>query len=148
MSEIGIKDQFFGMEDEMTGITREQAAKAVAELFGTSAQYTGGGYDKWAVTDNEGKVWEFASDASIEKERKNGNRYVHTPSGEYAVELVTPKLSFDEIPKLQTVIRALSGTGAKVNSSCGLHVHIDAANHNRQSLKNLIGIMYSKEDMP
>lgn len=147
MSEIGIKDQFFGMEDEMTGITREQAAEAVAELFGTTARYTGGGYDKWAVTDNEGKVWEFAADASIEKERKNGDRYEHTSSGEYAVELVTPKLSFDEIPKLQTVIRALSGAGAKVNSSCGLHVHIDAANHNRQSLKNLIGIMYSKEDM-
>lgn len=44
MSEIGIKDQFFGMEDEMTGITREQAAEAVAELFGTTARYTGGGY--------------------------------------------------------------------------------------------------------
>ena len=26
-------------------------------------------------------------------------------------------------------------------------VHVDAANHNRQSLKNLIGIMYSKEDI-
>ena len=36
---------------------------------------------------------------------------------------------------------------AKVNNSCGIHVHIDASNHNRQSLKNLIGIMYSKEDI-
>ena len=30
---------------------------------------------------------------------------------------------------------------------CGIHVHVDASNHNRQSLKNLIGIMYSKEDI-
>ena len=28
-----------------------------------------------------------------------------------------------------------------------MHIHIDAANHNRNSLKNLIGIMYQKEDM-
>ena len=33
---IGIKDQYFGTEIEMTGITRRKAAEAVAELFGTS----------------------------------------------------------------------------------------------------------------
>lgn len=147
MSEIGIKDQYFGMEDEMTGITREQAAKAAAEFFGTQAWYLGNSYDKWAVTDREGKVWEFAYDASIKKERKDGEQYISTNDGDYAVELVTPKLAYNEIPKLQEVIRVLKNAGAKVNSSCGLHVHIDAANHNRQSLKNLIGIMYSKEDI-
>ena len=35
----------------------------------------------------------------------------------------------------------------KSNHSCGIHVHVDAANHNRQSLKNLLSIMYSKEDI-
>ena len=30
---------------------------------------------------------------------------------------------------------------------CSEILHVDAANHNRQSLKNLIGIMYSKEDI-
>lgn len=35
----------------------------------------------------------------------------------------------------------------KVNSSCGIHIHVDAANHNRQSLKNLLSIMFSKEDI-
>jgi len=147
MSEVGIKDQCFGMEDEMTGITRRQAAEALAELFGSSAQYAGGTYDKWAVTDNEGKTWELASDSSIRKECISGDEYVGTSDGDYSVELVTPKLTYDEIPKLQEVIRALKNAGAKVNSSCGLHVHIDAINHNRQSLKNLIGIMYSKEDI-
>ena len=48
---------------------------------------------------------------------------------------------------MQECIRILRRAGGKVNSSCGLHVHIDAANHNRQSLKNLLSIMYSKEDM-
>ena len=57
MSEIGIKNQCFGLEDEMTGITREEAAKALAEHFGTQARYTGGGYGKWTVKDPEGKTW-------------------------------------------------------------------------------------------
>ena len=35
MSEIGIKDQCFGVEVEMTGITRRQAVEARAAFFGT-----------------------------------------------------------------------------------------------------------------
>ena len=35
MSEIGLKDQCFGVEVELTGITREQAAQALADYFGT-----------------------------------------------------------------------------------------------------------------
>ena len=65
MSEIGIKDQCFGVEVEMTGITREQAAHALADYFGTSPQYLGTGYDTWGATDPEGKVWKLMSDASI-----------------------------------------------------------------------------------
>ena len=36
---IGIQDQYFGTEIEMTGITRQRAAEVVAELFGTEAVY-------------------------------------------------------------------------------------------------------------
>lgn len=52
---IGIKDQYFGTEIEMTGITRRKAAEAVAELFGTQAEYDGGYYESWAVRDREGR---------------------------------------------------------------------------------------------
>ena len=38
---IGIKDQYFGTEIEMTGITRQRAAEVVAEMFGTEAYYDG-----------------------------------------------------------------------------------------------------------
>lgn len=62
MSEIGIKDQCFGVEVEMTGITREQAAHALADYFGTSPQYLGTGYDTWGATDPEGKVWKLMSE--------------------------------------------------------------------------------------
>ena len=147
MSEIGIKDQCFGVEVEMTGITRRQAAEALAAYFGTSVHYCGTYYDAWGVTDPEGKEWKLMSDSSIRGERKIDFGYRSTSDGEYQVEMVTPKLTYAELPKLQECVRRVRKAGAKVNGSCGIHVHVDAANHNRQSLKNLIGIMYSKEDI-
>lgn len=144
---IGIKDQCFGVEVEMTGITREQAAKALAAYFGTNAVHMGGGYDAWSVSDREGKTWKLMFDSSIRGERKTGGRCVPEDSRLYKVELVTPKLTYAELPKFQECVRQVRHAGAKVNDSCGLHVHVDASNHNRQSLKNLISIMYSKEDI-
>lgn len=52
---IGIKDQYFGTEIEMTGITRQRAAEVVAEMFGTEAYYDGTTYGVWSVIDLEGK---------------------------------------------------------------------------------------------
>ena len=34
----GLKDQCFGVEVEMTGITRKQAAQALADYFGTHTE--------------------------------------------------------------------------------------------------------------
>ena len=144
---IGLKDQCFGVEVEMTGITRRQAAEALAAYFGTSVHYCGTYYDAWGVTDPEGKEWKLMSDSSIRGERKIDFGYRSTSDGEYQVEMVTPKLTYAELPKLQECVRRVRKAGAKANNSCGIHVHVDAANHNRQSLKNLIGIMYSKEDI-
>lgn len=144
---IGMKDQYFGVEVEMTGITREQAAQALANYFGTEPNYVGGGYDKWSVKDPDGKAWSIMSDSSIVTEMKTESGYMHTSNIEYLVEMVTPKLTYAELPKLQECVRQVRHAGAKANISCGIHVHVDAANHNRQSLKNLLSIMYSKEDI-
>src|SRR5699024_521642 len=65
----------------------------------------------------------------------------------YKVELNSPVLTYAEMSKLQEVVRALRHAGAVVNTSCGLHVHVDAANHTPRSLRNLLSIMYSKEDL-
>ena len=148
---IGLKDQCFGVEVEMTGITRRQAARALAEYFGTEAQYTGGTYDTWVVKDAKRKSWKLMSDSSILAERKADSGYEIIDDDEegryYWVEMVTPKLTYDQLPVLQECMRRVERAGAKVNESCGIHIHVDGANHNRQSLKNLIGIMFSKEDI-
>ena len=143
----GLKDQCFGVEVEMTGITRKQAAQALADYFGTIPKAKGGVYDTWKVKDPTGKEWKLVSDASIIGEQWTGTEYLENDIKDFRVELVTPKLTYPELPKLQECMRRLKQIGAKVNDSCGIHVHVDAANHNRQSLKNLISIMYSKEDI-
>lgn len=143
---IGIQDQYFGTEIEMTGITRQRAAEAVAELFGTRAVYEGGYYKTWSVMDREGKKWKFMYDGSIYTERRERGRMVHAGS-EYSTEMVSPKLEYSEMGKLQEVVRCLRHHRARVNESCGQHVHVDASNHTARSLKNAMTIMYSKEDI-
>ena len=143
----GMKDQCFGVEVEFTGITRKQAAEALAEYFGTMPRHKGGTYDTWAVRDPEGKEWKLVSDSSIYAEKWNGYSYEVTDSPDYRVEMVSPKLTYGELPKFQECVRQMRYAKGKVNDSCGIHVHVDAAKHNRQSLKNLLSIMFSKEDI-
>ena len=149
MPSIDLKDQFFGCEIEMTGLTRQQAAEAVAALFGTAARQTHESrlYDPWEVKDNEGKAWRFVYDSSIHGSRRVGRQQVPIRDGAYKVEMNSPKLEYSEMPKLQEVVRALRHAGAVVNPSCGMHVHVDASKHTPQSLKNALSIMYSKEDI-
>ena len=61
--------------------------------------------------------------------------------------MVSPKLEYSEMGKLQEVVRCVRHAGAFVNSSCGMHVHVDASNHTPRSLKNALTIMYCKEDI-
>ncbi len=143
---INIKNQYFGTEIEMTCITRERAARAVAELFGTEPYYSGGYYGVWHVWDREDKVWKFTYDGSIHTQIRHNGRYV-SGSADYSTEMVSPKLTYSEMEKLQEVVRCLRRNGGRVNSSCGMHVHVDASNHTPRSIKNALTIMYSKEDI-
>ena len=103
---LDFRDQYFGCEIEMTGLTRQQAARTLAELFGTSITHYGGTYDGYRVTDREGKDWKIVSDGSIHAFRRSNGRQV--PAGrEYRVEMNSPKLEYAEMEKLQEVVRAL-----------------------------------------
>lgn len=137
----------------MTGITREQAAHCIAEMFQTNPKHVGRAYDTWEVKDPSGKIWKFMYDSSIIQQKKqNGqmmNIATYGSAGRdiYKTEMVSPKLEYSEMEKLQEVVRCLRHHGGVVNGSCGMHVHVDAANHTPRSLKNALTIMYSKEDI-
>ena len=145
MKQIDLKDQYFGTEIEMTGISRYDAAVAIGRMFGTEPYHIRS-YDSWCVKDSDGKTWKFSRDSSIDCERL-ANGTVIDADGDYSTEMVSPKLEYSEMGKLQEVVRCVKNAGAFVNSSCGMHVHVDASNHTPRSLKNALTIMYCKEDI-
>lgn len=132
-----MKNQTIGVEVEMNNITREKAAKKVAEFFGTTAWYAANqyGYFSWACKDQQGRVWKFQRDTSI-----NG------PDAEKC-ELVTPILTYEDIETLQAIIRLLRKAGAKSSPSrgCGVHIHIGKGDHTAKTLRNLVNIMAAHE---
>ena len=138
-----MRDQNFGIEIEMTGITRSAAAKIIARHFGTTATHVGGSYDTYTVDDNAGRKWKIVSDASIQCQSR-GER---TASRLYAVEVVSPICKYEDINTIQELVRELRRSGAKVNDSCGIHIHVDASRHDPKTLRNIVNIMVSKEDL-
>lgn len=138
-----MRSQRFGIEIEMTGLTRCEAAKVVAGYFHTETTFVGGHYDAYTVRDPQGRQWKIMKDSSIRCENKTGA----SASDRHAVELVSPICHYDDIPTIQELVRQLRHKGARVNGSCGIHVHVDASNHNPQTLRNIVNIMASKEDL-
>lgn len=140
-----LRNQLFGVEVEMTGITRERAAALVGEILGSQPSRPDGGcYHTRTILDSAARKWKVMRDSSIEPCRNDGT----TESlDEYKVEMVTPPLNYEDIDLLQKVVRKLRENGAKANSSCGIHVHVDGANHNPNSLKRLVNFMIARQDL-
>ena len=139
-----MKNQKFGIEIEMTGLTRKRASEIIAKHFDSVSQYDGGRYSVYSVIDTEGRKWKLMYDGSITPQL-GGRR---TGDSSYKVELVSPICKYEDIEVIQKIVRKLRKEGhAKVNSSCGIHIHIDASRHDARSLRNITNIMYSKEDL-
>lgn len=138
-----MRDQNFGIEIEMTGINRSTAAKIIAAHFGSTAVHVGGTYDTYTAEDDTGRKWKVVSDASIQCQSR-GER---TASRLYAVEVVSPICKYGDIETIQQLVRELRRGGARVNDSCGIHIHVDASRHDPKTLRNIVNIMASKEDL-
>ena len=140
-----LKNQLFGVEVEMTGITREKAAAIVAEVLGTTASRPDSTcYETRTIVDQEERKWKVMRDSSIASIRNDGS---NAPIDEYKVEFVTPPLNYEDIELLQTIIRKLRENSAKSHSSCGIHIHVDGAKHNAKSLRRLVNFMTSRQDL-
>lgn len=137
----------FGIEIEFTGITREKAAKVAADFL--QGTYSEGGtyYDTKKVTTSDGRVWKIMYDGSINCQMKERGRTV-SAGKEYSVELVSPILTYQEdIETLQELVRQLRHAGAFTNSTCGIHIHLDGADHTPRSIRNFVNIIASKNDL-
>ena len=133
------KRQAFGVEVEMTGITRPAAAQLAGIYFGTNnATDTAAinGYKTWSAWDTQGREWKFSRDASI------------IGDDDHKCEMVTPILHYDDIDTLAGLLRAFRKAGAKScpNFGCGVHIHVDASGHTPRTLRNLVNLMSAHEE--
>ena len=94
----------FGAELEMTGITREQAVRA---LRGVGIEVRDETYNH-----ETRDYWKIVPDSSVHG----------------GFEVVSPVLEGEAgLEQLRTVVTALDDMGGTVNKTCGYHVHFDAA---------------------
>lgn len=149
---ITIQNQNFGVEIELTGITREQGANVISEYYGgTEIGHHRDGYDSWTAKDSKGRTWKCSRDISISPEvkvRGRSQRVVEErTSRDHRCEVVTPILQYEDLADLQEIVRRLREKGAIANSSCGIHVHVDGANHTPDSLTRLINFAVGRQDL-
>ncbi len=105
----------FGIEIEITGMDRQRAAR-ILNLVGLSALAEGYNHQTRAH-------WKVVTDASV-------------PGG---CEVVSPPLQGEEgLEQVRAAITALDDAGAKINASCGLHVHFDASGLTPDEIRNLV----------
>ena len=77
----------YGVEIEMTGITKQQASNIIADYFNTGfGIYEGGTYSAWIAKDRKGRIWKAEHDSSIMAQRKvDGQKVTATLVGKDAM---------------------------------------------------------------
>lgn len=126
----------WGTEIECVGLSLASAAHVVAEACAGVAAPEGyrGCY---AVTMMDGRKWSIVTDGSLTD-----------PLTSYSCEVVTPiMVGPAEIEIVQNVLRALRTAGARVNQSCGQHVHVGLAGLNVRQISNVVRTAYRYEEV-
>lgn len=135
-----IYEHGFGIEIEMTGITRERAATVAQVVLGGTVRHVGGTYDEWCLVAPDGRKWKFVYDSSI----------VSTGGDSYKTELNSPVLTYGaDMATLQELVRALKRAGAVtgVQYGCGIHIHISASMHTAKTVKNFCNLIYANDEL-
>ena len=138
--EVFIVEKKLGVEVEFTGVKRKDVVKALEYLFHTEAveeksKTAEDGYMYHRIKDTNGDTWLVVRDRSI-KAQVYERQFLadnlcdrfsikDVTSQEYMVEIVSPALTSKSLPLLFTVVDIVKSLGGIVNSSCGIHVHID-----------------------
>jgi hypothetical protein len=119
-----VKTLRFGIEIETVGCSRDRLARAIQTVVGGVCYGS-------EVRDEHGRTWKVVPDGSL--------------SGTLNGEIVSPVLIYEDIPTLQEVVRAVRRAGARVDATCGQHIHIDGARFDARSVTNMVKMMYKQE---
>lgn len=130
---MDLREQKFGIEIELTGLTRKRAAEVIGKYLGQEPHYDGGYYEEYSVRDGQGRKWKVMYDSSIVAVKKGGG----SAGDEYKVEFVSPICEYADIPTIQELVRQLRHAGAIAGENAGIHVHVNAAPYTARTLRNI-----------
>ncbi|MGO8992057.1 MAG: amidoligase family protein [Polyangiaceae bacterium] len=121
-----MKTLTFGVEIETVGQDRDTVARTIAQAIG-------GRKDPYSpsASDAQGRVWKVVTDGSL--------------TGILNGEVVTPILKYDDLDDLLKVVRALAASGARVDQSCSIHIHVGTKHLRPQALANLVKMVHKQE---
>ncbi len=142
-------ERSIGIEIELTGITRNKAARVIAEHFQGSIEKKLDSNSSYNITTPDSRVWKVVYDASIRTQKKVNGQKVEA-SKEYSVEIVSPILNYKkDIKDLQELVRKIRKAGgfSEKQNCTGIHIHLNGKDHSPTSLRNFINIIYSKNDL-
>ena len=143
----GIYTRNFGVEIEMTGITRKKAAEVIQKVLDGKLyrRSSSKGRDHYQIIDKQERKWRIMFDRSMTRCDEN---YELTENEDYGVELCTPVLKYKDIPVLQEIAEKLEQAGAVTGAEfrAGLHIHISGDDFTPQQVTNLVNIFSSKEN--
>lgn len=113
----------------MGGVTRWKAAEAVQQLVGGDIKHIARPrcYDLVEVRARDGRIWKLQADSSL-SDFDFSKR----------IELITPILTYDDVPLLQEICRALRKIGCKPSQNSGLHVHVSSEPHTPKTIRHLV----------
>lgn len=132
-----LKTLRFGVELETVGLSYARAAETISQVVhgevASGTSYLGGFDIKMA----DGRAWKVVRDGSL------------SDGSGLSCEVVSPILTYADMDALQDIVRALRTAGARVNDSCGMHVHVDGAAFKAcpAKLRNLIALAYRWENV-
>jgi len=98
-----LKNQKFGIEIEMTGLTRKRASEIIAMYFQGQSIYIGGPYSQYSVKDSLNRKWKIVYDGSITPEGMDG----YNNRDAYKVEVVSPICQYSDIEDIQKIVRRI-----------------------------------------
>ena len=113
----------YGVQMDMTGITRKAAAEILAEQFDTKVVFclSDNGYN---VPDRNQRLWRILPSDNIKAEKYNGEKVVGA-NYMYQVKLLSPFLY--EFPMLEKALEQLELRGAIVNDSTKMNLLLDVS---------------------
>ena len=115
----------YGVEMDMTGITRKAVAEILAEQFDTKVVFclSDNGYN---VPDQNQRLWRILPSDSIKAEKYNGEKVVGA-NYMYQVKLLSPFLYENEFPMLEKALEQLELKGAIINDSTKMNLLLDVS---------------------